>query len=147
MRLRTVAIALAAACIGTLPLGGCTTTGRVSDQEMLARMLSGQSVMQGAQLDAALKAASAYPLGSRENPVRAAMPAGQRAYLARLRCPDGKTPTYSRAGNLGPGVYGNIVDAYQVECATQDMVTVVMDMYHQGYVEQRAVPGFTIVAP
>ena len=85
------------------------------------------------------------PLGSRANPVLADMPAGQAAYLARLRCPGGAAPAATRAGNLGPGPYGTIVDEYRVTCPDGTSAAVVMDMYHGGYVEAGAVPGFTIV--
>ncbi len=87
------------------------------------------------------------PLGSAENPVRADMPAGQRAYLARLRCANGRAPAFGRIGNVGPGPYGSIVDAYSVTCAGSSPAesTVHLDMYHAGHVEAAAVPGFTIV--
>lgn len=138
---------MAATLATGLLLGGCATAQQSDSAQLeqaLTRMMAGQSQMQGAALDRAIAAAAAYPLGSRENPVRAAMPAGQRAYLARLRCADGQAPAYSRNGNLGGGVYGNIIDAYAVTCAGKDAVTVIMDMYHNGYVEDRPVPGFTI---
>lgn len=127
-------------------LGGCaTTTPGAQADSMLERQLAGQSQVQGGQLDAALADSAAHPLGSAENPVRAAMPAGQRAYLARLRCPDASAPTFARIGSFGIGPYQNIVDGYEVTCAGKASRTVVMDMYHQGYVEARPVPGFTIV--
>lgn len=129
-----------------LALAGVTSAAQaIDDDEILARMMAGESVLQGKELDAALKKASAYPLGSRENPVRASEPQGQRAYLNRLRCAGGDRPTYARSGNLGPGVYQNIVDLYVLGCKDGTRVEVVMDMYHNGYVEDRPVPGFTIV--
>ena len=85
-------------------------------------------------------------LGSKENPVRCKMPAGERAYLNRLRCSDGKAPTYSRIGSFGVGPHGNILDGYNVKCEEKDPVTVFMDMYHD-HVEKDPVPGFTIVEP
>jgi hypothetical protein len=84
-------------------------------------------------------------LGSQNNPVRCEMPQGQRAYLSRLRCSDGKPPTYRRTGNFGMGVYGNIIDGYQVRCEGKEPVMIFMDMYHEGYIEREAVPGFTII--
>lgn len=143
MKLHLAPVLLAAAA-----LAGCTTTAAKQDAELetaVSRMLAGQSATQGADLDAALAAADQHPLGSEGNPVRASMPVGQRAYLDRLRCGDGSAPAYFRAGNLGPGVFGNIVDSYQVTCPGGQAKQVVMDMYHQGYVESRPVPGFTIV--
>lgn len=100
----------------------------------------------GADLEGRIAAAQAFPLGSRENPVRVSMPEGQRAYLARLRCTDGKAPTFERTGNLGPGVYGSIVDNYAVVCAGNPPTefNIVMDMYHGRHIENAAPPGFTI---
>jgi hypothetical protein len=86
-------------------------------------------------------------LGTKTNPVRCDDPKGERQYLSRLRCPDGKRPEFSRIGSFGVGPYGNILDGYRVKCEGRDEVTVFMDMYHEGYVEKEAVPGFTIVDP
>ncbi|MBX3500264.1 MAG: hypothetical protein KF889_12525 [Alphaproteobacteria bacterium] len=92
------------------------------------------------------RAINALPLGDKGNPVRVHRPAGQRAYLARLLCTGGGTPTFSRIGSFGVGPYGTIVDAYNVACGA-NAARVFMDMYHPGHVEGRAVPGFTIRAP
>lgn len=91
----------------------------------------------------AVEKASAKPLGSKENPVRAYKPDGQHAYLARLRCADGNAPTYERRGNVGPGPFKSIVDAYVVRCGDAEPVDVFMDMYHD-HVENSPVEGFTI---
>ena len=98
--------------------------------------------------DSVAQEAANYPLGSFENPVRAEDPEGQRAYLSRLRCSDGKRPRFQRSGNLGPGVYGYIVDNYVVDCgeAEPGRVNIVIDMYHD-HVAKKAVPVFTIVKP
>lgn len=138
------------AVMGAALLAGCATSSNnyAMDQqtrEILATQMAGRAQTQGSQLDQMIEQASQYPLGSQENPVRASMPPGQRAYLARLRCGDGSAPEFRRTGNLGPGVYGNIVDNYAVICSGRQAVSVVMDMYHQGYVEDRPVPLFTIV--
>jgi len=86
------------------------------------------------------------PLGARGNPVRAAGPSGERAYLARLRCPDGQAPAFERVGSYGRGPHGNIIDGYEVRCGERgDSTLVFIDMYHEGYVERRAIPGYTIV--
>lgn len=97
-----------------------------------------------------LSACSTIPsdalLGSQANPVRANMPAGQRAYLSRLRCSDGTTPEFHRLGSFGEGPYGSIIDGYQVDCgdAAPGAATIFLDMYHR-YIENEAVPGFMIV--
>ena len=132
--------------LGTLVLvAACATTPK-SDPS-LQRQLAGESQVSGSALERRIAAAARHPLGSRENPVRAEMPAGQRAYLDRLRCANGQAPTYGRIGNFGFGVFGNIIDGYRVNCgnAQPGQVDIFMDMYHRGHVENRPVPGFTIV--
>jgi hypothetical protein len=84
------------------------------------------------------------PLGSAQNPVRAEGPSGQRAYLTRLRCPEGRTPTFERGGSAGLSPYGSVMDLYQVACDAQPTYSIYMDMYHPGYVESQAVAGFSI---
>ncbi len=137
----------ATALIGLATSNAAAQPQPVDEDLALERMLAGESYLQGAELERALEAAAAHPLGSRENPVRAAGPMGQRNYLARLRCANGRAPQFERNGNLGPGVYGNIIDGYSVRCTNSQpaQATVIMDMYHRGHVEQRPVPGFTIV--
>ena len=150
---RNKALRVGAAAIMALSAGACASMVETSprsassDDDFLAKVLRGESQMEGAELDAALAEASAYPLGSAENPVRAHMPQGQHAYLRRLRCSDTSRPGFSRAGNLGPGVYGNIVDLYIVTCASgsPERSEIIMDMYHPGHVEDEAVEGFGIM--
>jgi hypothetical protein len=93
-----------------------------------------------------IEAAQAYPLGSQKNPVRVHMPKGERSYLERLRCANGMRPTFKRIGTFGYGVYGRIIDGYEVLCegSTPAKSMIYMDMYHGGHRESAAVPGFTI---
>lgn len=100
----------------------------------------------GAATGQAPEAQMTAPLGSRENPVRCDMPDGERAYLERLRCPDGSPPRFERFGSVGVGPHGNILDGYLVHCG-EDETTVFMDMYHPGYIENEPVEGFEIVEP
>lgn len=138
------------AALGASMLGGCvSTTNPVSNAQfdsVLAAMMRGESAMQGQALADALEKASAFPLGSKENPVRAEMPPGQRAYLNRLRCADNNRPTYNRRGSFGASPYGNIVDGYDVKCSGSEPAEelIFIDMYHKGHVEDEAVPGYTI---
>ncbi|MDQ4421378.1 hypothetical protein OOT33_13190 [Sphingobium sp. DEHP117] len=62
------------------------------------RMMGGGPILDEPDLKAAVAKAEAFPLGTKENPVRAESPAGQRAYLSRLKCPDNSTPSFMRAG-------------------------------------------------
>ena len=106
----------------------------------------GNKIVGGKELAKLIEAAQAHPFGSELNPVRADMPGGQRAYLNRLRCADGKRPAYFRVGSFGVGVYDRIIDGYEVTCkdSTPEKSMIYMDMYHPGHKEPAAVPGFTI---
>ncbi|MEQ1547534.1 MAG: hypothetical protein ABL918_02675 [Chakrabartia sp.] len=126
-------------------LSAPSTASAKNDLEL---MLRGGPMLSKKKLAKAIIKAEKNPLGTNDNPVRAQGPLGQRAYLARLRCEDGTTPQYFRAGNVGAGVYKSIVDHYVVDCgaAAPGKVNVHMDMYHPGHQETRAAPGFTIVS-
>lgn len=138
--------------MGTLALAACAAMLCVSApaqaKDPFADMMAGKSATKGKKLEKAIEKADAHPLGSEKNPIRAAMPQGQRAYLAQLRCSDGKAPDFNRIGNMGIGAFGNIVDAYSLRCEGGEpaTTTVYMDMYHAGYRETRAPTGFTLVA-
>jgi len=97
---------------------------------------------QGKNAESAVKG----ELGTKTNPVRCDGVAAERAYLNRLRGPDGKAPEYARLGSFGGGPYGNILDGYRVVSGGKEY-TIFLDMYHPNYVEKNAVPGFTIVEP
>ena len=57
-------------------------------------------------------------------------PAGERAYLDRLRCPGGKNVKYRRRGSMLSPASTKPVDAYDVECnCGQHQIVVYMDMY------------------
>lgn len=86
------------------------------------------------------------PLGSSSNPVKCDMPRGERAYIKRLNCPDGSTPKFVRRGSFHQEHYPNILDAYSLTCGDKKY-ELSMDMYHRSYVEERAIPGFTIDPP
>ena len=115
----------------------------------LDRMMRGESYLQGKDLEKAIEKAEQHPLGSAQNPVRTTRPQGQRLYLSRLRCSDGKAPSFYRQGNVGPGPFGNIVDLYKVSCGEAEPreSDVYMDMYHGGFIESRIVPGFADSTP
>lgn len=112
-----------------------------------ADFLANMGRVSGPELARRITIASRSPLGTKENPVRVNMPAGQQAYLRRLRCSTGSAPTFNRVGNFGPGVYGSIIDGYNVVCPTGEPKTsmIYMDMYHPENDEKAAPPGFAIV--
>lgn len=120
-------------------LGARTAT----PEQLLAELGLGVS---DAELERAIAAAAAHPLGTSENPVRVGGPDGERAYIARLRCADGSTPKSRREGSAGVGAFGTIVDLYRLDCgaAAPGTTELVIDMYHSEHREDRAPPEFTI---
>jgi hypothetical protein len=129
-------------------LAGCASTGGSAPQEKspegspeaLMDLLGGgrpKPAMSPAEIEK-------HPLGSKQNPVRVGGPAGERAYLARLRCEDGRYPEFEREGSAGIGPWGYILDVYSVNCASGQQASVFMDMYHSRHQENRSVAGFTI---
>lgn len=99
-----------------------------------------------AALAAAITAADAHPLGTIENPIRVAGPEGERAYLARLRCADGRSPAIGARAQTGIGAYGSMVDSYPVDCgaAAPGRVSLVLDKYHEENPETRAPAGLQL---
>lgn len=84
------------------------------------------------------------PIGSKSNPVRCDGPRGERAYLQGLRCAgERQAPHFERLGSVGIGVYGNVLDEYQVTCGGESR-SVFFDMYHHKHVEKATPPGFTL---
>lgn len=132
-------IPVLALCAATAPAAAQHRPNEARD--MMRELHAGG--LEGGKLAKAITKAEASPLGSKANPVRENMPKGEYAYLHRLRCPDGQAPSATRTGNVGTGVFGNIVDLFQVTCAGAKPVEVYMDMYHDGP-EVRPIPGFTI---
>ncbi|MEX0341850.1 MAG: hypothetical protein AB3N06_04630 [Erythrobacter sp.] len=114
---------------------------------LLGSLFGDDEGMSEEDISAAIERASAYPLGSERNPVRVDGPAGERAYLSRLRCDNLKRPKFERLGSGGMSPFGGIVDIYRVECkgGQPAQTTVFMDMYHGDHDEDRPVPGFGIV--
>ena len=92
---------------------------------------------------AAVAAAERNPLGSPANPIRVGGPEGERAYLARLRCPAGAAPQIGPRTDGGIDAYGTVSDRYEVRCAAERF-TLVFDPYNEEHVEDRAPSGLTI---
>ncbi|SMF61492.1 hypothetical protein [Allosphingosinicella indica] len=97
-----------------------------------------------AESDALAAVAAANPLGSKENPVRVGGPEGERAYLARLRCADGKAPQIGARSEAGAGGFGSVVASFAVTCPGAAPQAVIMDMYHEEHDETRAPAGLTL---
>jgi hypothetical protein len=130
------------------PMTTGTGSGRVSATFVmgdLARTMGLPSLDKSrAEVATVARRADVHPLGSKENPVRARRPEGQRAYIARLRCPSGDAPRIKDRFNIGPGIYGTIVDSYTLTCNGQADKRIMLDMYHD-WIENRPAAGFTIV--
>ena len=125
------------ALILAIALAGCATSPSHSgaDDDDIAASMAPYRVES--------TAATSGPLGSETNPVRVYMPAGEREYLSRLRCANGRQPTFERHGSGNFGPHMRIMDLYGVTC-DGDTQTIHMDMYH--CVEDSAPPpGFEIV--
>lgn len=108
---------------------------------------------------------------TKETSVEVCQPAGERAYLSRLRCSDGTAPEFSRDGSIGPRhdlpgkdreqpdfearmglrplrageVDYHMIDRYTVKC-TIGTTVVFLDMYHCSQPAPTVAPdGFTTV--
>ena len=101
----------------SVSLVGCAATQQKSDDCEIPE-LSGKSCVEPNH-----EKVSEHPLGtSGHNPIKADGPRGQRDYLARLICPDGRAVTsFSRAGSVGISPYGFMMDLYQVECRDKNL--------------------------
>ena len=91
----------------------------------------------------ALASPTGQQLGSKENPIKCDMPDGERAYLTRLRGPNGEVPKINRRGSTGKGPDGHVMDIYVVVLGKQQ-IEVYMDMHHPGHVEEKPIDGFTL---
>jgi hypothetical protein len=132
-------ILLLALCIALL--AGCASTPQPSRDDTLGDLdIESMALAHRSVPDATLSG----PLGGRENPVRAKGVFGQRDYLARLRCKNGRAPEFERAGSIGTGPYGKILDLYTLHCENGPVQQVAMDLYHC-VEETRPIEGFEIV--
>lgn len=135
-----------------LLLTACTTTPEadtqtVSDEELTDSL----AALLGEPIEVDEKTLAKYPLGSKDNPIRVNGPMGQHDYLARLVCDNNEqVSAFQREGNVGIGPYGNIVDAYEVICDTNQGAvshSVHLDMYHGNFNETRPAAGFIALKP
>ena len=99
-----------------------------------------------AEIARAEQAAAGFPLGSLQNPVRVGGPEGERAYLGRLRCADGKPP---RAGIGRPGgtdAFGSVAEMVTLDCgaAAPGRTELAFDLYFEEHREDRAPGGFAL---
>jgi hypothetical protein len=134
---------LKAVFAGVVLLAGCASNA----DHGLESILSGEAPRKDLTAGELVEIAK-HPLGSAQNPVKVEGVEGEYIYLARLRCPEDKPPVVDRRGSAGTlSPYGSIMDIYEAACDAPPAFVIFVDMYHRGYVELAAVPGFTIVAP
>jgi hypothetical protein len=135
MRLRLFAIAL----ILALPAAAQAQTPR----QMMVELGAAPS---DEDLARAIEQARAHPLGSAQNPVRVSGVEGEHAYMRRLRCADGNAPRIGDRANIGVGVFGSIVDLWQLDCgaAAPGRFSLALDMYHDDHEETQAPAGLTL---
>jgi hypothetical protein len=144
---------------------------RVLELALVSTLLLGCATAGGSTPGAGTPAGYGLAAG---NPVEVCMPDGERRYLARLVCPSGAHPEFSRGGSVGPRTplpsgmsQGEMekllddqlagrplaagapdyhwIDAYEVRCGTET-TTVFLDMYHCNVDPPVAAPdGFTIL--
>jgi hypothetical protein len=139
MRILILAAAIAApAAAQQQPRLGQRTT---SPEAMVAQMNPASPEDETLAL---IAAAEAHPLGSAQNPIRVAGPQGERAYLARLRCPGGAAPRIGPRAEGGVGAYGSVVSAYDLSCGNA-VSRLLFDIYQEEHVETRAPAGFSYV--
>jgi hypothetical protein len=111
--------------------------------ELLASVGGGNT---DAELEAAIAAAAAHPLGTAANPIRVAGPEGARSFLARLRCADGASARIGSQREGGVGAYGSVLRLYPIDCGSvaPGRVDLLLDIYHEEHVETRPPAGFRI---
>lgn len=132
-------------------LSACSTQPKQQENTSDAELTDALGAVFGERKRPNMAELEQYPLGTPENPVRVAMPIGQRDYLTRLICDNGEqVSAFARSGSAGIGPYGSMMDAYTVICDTyQGAVehTIYLDMYHSDYEEVRPAIGFKALMP
>lgn len=131
--------ALAAAAAPQRPLREQSPVPR----DILAAAGSGNS---DEEIARAIAAADAHPLGTEANPIRVGGPEGARAYLATLRCADGRAPKVGSAREGGVGAFGSVLLLYPLDCgaAAPGRVDLNVDHYQEEHPERRAPAGFRV---
>ena len=134
-----ITLALAGSAAAAEPLGKRTAPPETAFAGI------GQGTSEAA-LAADEAAAAAFPLGSLGNPIRVGGPEGRMAYVARLRCADGKAPAAGAGRPGGTGGFGSVTELVPLDCGTAapGRTEIAFDLYHEEHVETRAPAGFTL---
>ena len=133
----TLAALAAAAAVPQRPLREQSPVPR----DMLSAVGAGNT---DAEMEQAIAAANAHPLGTAANPIRVGGPEGAQAYLATLRCADGKSPRIGAARQGGVGAFGSVLQLYPLDCgsAAPGRIELNVDLYQEEHKETRAAAGF-----
>lgn len=93
-----------------------------------------------------IAAANAHPLGTAANPIRVGGPEGARAYLATLRCADGRSPKIGAIREGGVGAFGSVLQLYPLDCgaAAPGRIELNVDHYLEEHAETRPPAGFRV---
>lgn len=112
-------------------------------RDMLAAVGAGNT---DEEIEQAIAAASAHPLGTPANPIRVGGPEGAQAYLAALRCSNGQSPRIGAARQGGVGAFGSLLQLYPIDCGTAapGRIELNVDLYQEEHKETRPPAGFTI---
>ena len=112
-------------------------------EQSMAGIGGGSSDAEIARIEAAV---AAQPFGSLLNPVRVGGPEGERAYLARLRCADGKAPRPGIPHPGGTDPYGSVADLVPLDCGAAEpgRTEIAIDLYFEEHREDAAPGGFTL---
>ena len=129
-----------------LVAGGACTPVSGPDLDAFARDNFWGERVEGPELSVRISEAAKHPLGSWENPVRVYTVEGRRAYLSRLRCPDGSRPRFGRPTMSGAGIYGSLIEVNTADCVGRSRVHAIIyiDLDHPGRRETAAPAGFTL---
>lgn len=112
-------------------------------RDMLASVGAGNT---DEAIQQAIAAAGAHPLGTPSNPIRVGGPEGAQAYLAALRCGDGKSPRVGAPRQGSVGAFGSVLQLYPIDCgsAAPGRMELNVDLYQEEHKETRAPAGFQI---
>jgi len=85
------------------------------------------------------------PLGSSTNPIKVDGIEGAKAYLAKLRGPNGQVITYTESGDAGVGPFGSLMYLFELQYPTPQgpvSVQLFFDTDFSGHAEPKAASGF-----
>jgi hypothetical protein len=105
---------------------------KIFHRSIAERPLISPSVVRGPRVEVVSGATGRFGY-DRTNPVPVSFVWGEQAYLEALRCGCGVGFSFKRAGSVGLGPDGHILDLYELVCANGvHHASPFFDMYHRG---------------